>query len=110
VQHIWVQNVSESVPPGVAACVEGPYVSPSGASIFYDITDTYGDNMDVSVVAEGYACDGSTGYAISSSTSWAGRSSRDTGSLPGGPYNLAITCYNLVDYCTPTLFQFGYEN
>jgi len=110
VQHIWVANVPESVPAGVAACVEGPYVSPSGASLFYDIGDPYGDDMDVSIVSYGYACDGSTGYAITSSPNWAGRASPGTGSLPGGPYQLAITCYNLVDDCTPNLYAFGYED
>ena len=110
VQHIWVANAPETVPAGSADCYEGPYVSPSGASLFYDITDTYGDYMDVSIVAYGDTCDGSSGYAITHSTDWAGRSSPGTGPVPGGSYQLAITCYNLVDPCTPYLYAFGYED
>jgi len=110
VQHIWVANAPQAVPAGVASCQEGPYQSPSGASIFYDIGDSYGDDMDVSIVAYGDHCDGSSGYAVSTSPSWAGRISPSTGSLPGGLYQLAITCYNLVDDCTPLLYSFGYED
>jgi hypothetical protein len=110
VQHIWVANYTESVPPGIAACVEGPYISPSGASLFYDISNTLGDDMDVSIVPDGSACDGSSGFALYSSTSWNFRVSPSTGPLPGGPYNLAITCYNTLDYCQSFLYAFGYEN
>ena len=110
VQHLWVANVPESVPPGYSACVEGPYVSPSGASLFYDISDTLGDAMDVSIVPHGYPCDGYTGYAITTSPNWAGRASPGTGSLPGGAYDLAINCNNLVYNCEPFLYAFGYED
>jgi hypothetical protein len=110
VQHLWVANVPESVPPGIAACVEGPYISPSGASLFYDISNTQGDDMDVSIVADGTPCDGSYGFAVYSSLNWNFRVSPSTGSLQGGPYNLAITCYNTDVYCTSFLYAFGYEN
>ncbi|HXJ21504.1 MAG TPA: hypothetical protein VMT03_14850 [Polyangia bacterium] len=110
VEHLWVANYEESVGPGIAACVEGPYVSPSGASVFYDISDTFGDDMDVSIVPAGYACDGSSGLALYSSSNWDFRVSPSTGSVPAGSYSLAITCYNVVDYCTPFLYAFGYED
>jgi hypothetical protein len=109
-QHLWVANISESVPPGIAACIEGPFSSPSGATIFYDITDVQNDDMDVSVVADGEACDGSAGYALTSSTDWTGRQSAKTGALPGGHYNLAVTCYNPLVYCAAYLSSFGYQD
>jgi hypothetical protein len=111
VQHIWVQGYSESVPPGIADCVEGPYPSPSGASVFYDISNTQFDDMDVFIVPYGSPCDGTSGsYALYSSTSWNRRVSQSTDSLPGGSYSLAIACYNTDVYCTSFLYAFGYEN
>ena len=85
VETDWVVNVTEPFPPGRSYCVEGPYSSPDGADIVFDITDTFGDDMDVSVVPNGASCDGSKGYGSIGSTSWAGSLSSDTGygHLPG---------------------------
>jgi hypothetical protein len=104
----WVVNVGDSVPAGYSACVEGPYALPSGADIVFDVTDTVGDDMDVSVVRDGSSCDGSSGYGVAASSDWAGTLSRDTGSLPAGNYDLAVTCYNLIYDCTFTVTTFGY--
>jgi len=110
IPHVWVANVALNVPPGYSACVEGPYYSPSGANLFYDISDTVNDDMAVSIVANGNACDGSTGYGTISSTNWtSGASGFTTGALPGGAYLLAITCYNVAYDCTPFLSVFGYQ-
>jgi hypothetical protein len=54
--------------------------------------------------------DGSAGYAVTSATAWNGRQSVKTGPLPGGRYNLAVTCYNVTAYCEPLLNAFGYED
>jgi hypothetical protein len=109
-QHLWVANMSESVPAGLGACVEGPFSNPSGASIFYDISDVLHDDMAVSIVPEGSPCDGSAGYLVWDSTDWMGRQSAMTGSLAGGRYSLAVTCYNVSADCEPFLYAFGYED
>jgi hypothetical protein len=108
-QHVWVANLPLSVPAGTAACIEGPYSIPGGGSIVYDISDS-GDNMDVSVVSDGSACDGSTGFAVTSSTAWSGLQSVQANTLNVGLYDLAITCYNLTADCTPYLNAFGYQD
>ncbi len=94
VETDWVGNVGDSIPAGTSACVEGPYANPDGGDIVFDITDTFGDDMDVSVVQNGASCDGSRGYGKVGSTSWAGTLSSDTGPLPAGLYSLAVSCYN----------------
>ena len=87
-------GVIDTVPAGVAQCVEGPYQIQDGDDIVFDITDTYGDDMDVSVVPNGAACDGSRGYGSIGSTSWAGTLSSETGPQAAGLYSLAVSCYN----------------
>ncbi|HVV16972.1 MAG TPA: hypothetical protein VHH90_07185 [Polyangia bacterium] len=109
VETIWVAGAPETVPAGVSACVEGPYASPSGASIEFDISDYVGDDMDVSVVVGGGSCDAThAGIAPVSDPNWNFRTTQSTGPQPAGYYELAISCYNIIDDCVPDLHSFGY--
>jgi len=108
VETDWVQDYPHTLPAGYADCVEGPYSIPDGAEIVFDVTDTYQDAMDVSVVPAGAPCDGSTGYGVLSSANWAGTGSNTTQTLPAGDYSLAVNCNNLIDDCAFTVTTFGY--
>ena len=108
VETDWVVNVTDSLPAGYAACVEGPYTIPDGATIVFDVSDAYQDAMDVSVVPDGSSCDGTSGYGALSSSNWAGTGSSETQTLPAGNYDLAVNCNNFVSDCVFTVDTFGY--
>ncbi|MFL5305888.1 MAG: hypothetical protein ACJ8F1_11785 [Polyangia bacterium] len=109
VETDWVINYAHSTPAGVAECIEGPYSIPSGAEIVFDINDTVGDAMYVSAVSNSSgSCDGSQGFGTIYHSDWAGTDTGYTGTLPGGLYNLAVACDNLVEDCIYTVVTFGY--
>ena len=108
VETDWVLSADHSTPAGVAECIEGPYQIPSGAEIVFDVTDTVGDALYVSVVPHGASCDGSTGYGVKYHQTWGGSDTGYTGALSGGLYDLAVACDNIVDDCLYTIDTFGY--
>ncbi len=108
VETDWVVSAPHSIPAGATDCVEGAYALPNGGAIFFDITDTVGDAMYVSVVPDGSSCDGSAGQSVLYHQNWGGSDTRTTGSLPGGLYDLAVACDNFVEDCIFTVDTFGY--
>ncbi len=107
----WAVNVPASVAVGSPDCVQYGAQIPDGAEVFFDITDVRYDDMDASVVSADAACDGSSGFGSIGSTSWYGTLSGNTGSLPAGTYDLAVSCYNSDGYpCQFTIASFGYSD
>jgi hypothetical protein len=110
VETDWIYGNAPAVQidPGYSDCVAYGAPVPAGAYVVFDISDNYGDNMDASVVAASAPCDGSSGAGRVVSTNWVGTLSGQTGALPAGTYDLAVTCYNAYYPCQLTVETFGY--
>ena len=92
-----VSNLSEEVPAGACAPVEGPYAVPDGASVDYTVTDADDtDVMDVGIIDDSAGCSFSAAYGLQ--TDVASVTSGDDGLLAGN-YDFVVHCRNIFSSC-----------
>jgi hypothetical protein len=96
-----------TIPAGTCLFVGSPSVIPGGAETSYSITDDVGDDMDIAVIDDAYACD-----PMPSDTAYTnGVGSIATSDIipATSTYNLAISCFNIAASCIPTVDYWDYD-
>ena len=96
-----------TIPAGACLFVGGPSVIPGGADTSYSISDDVGDDMDIAVIDDAYACDptpSDTAY-----TTGVGSIATSDIIPATSTYNLAISCFNIAASCIPTVDYWDYD-
>jgi hypothetical protein len=100
-------NDGVDVPAGTCVLVAGASI-PAGATTSYTVSDDFGDDMDIAVVGAEFGCD-PTPADVAYTTGIGG--GRGSGQVPvSDNYNLAISCFNSIADCLPTVDSWTWEN
>jgi hypothetical protein len=101
VVHVLDSNDPVDIPAGSCVAVTPPAAIPGGALTSYNISDDNQDDMDIAVVDSSIGCDPTTADTAFTTGTGGGQGS---GVIPvDSTYILAISCFNLVETCIPTV-------
>jgi hypothetical protein len=107
ITHVLDSNDPIDVPAGTCAAVTPPFTIPGGAITTYSIADDNADDMDIAVI-DAAANDCSPVASDTAFTTGTGPGSGQ-GTIPvTSTYILAISCFNLIETCIPTVDSWTY--